>query len=202
MEKAAKRINVKTSVGGQAVMEGIMMRGPAKWCLAVRTPSGQVVTELHDVKAQPWRKWPLVRGVAGFVDSLVTGYKTLMRSAELAMGEDFAEEEPGKFDLWVEKHFGDKGAKLVMVLAGGLGVLLAAGLFMLAPTAAVSGLDTLVPLGGWKPVLEGNMNHLAILKACRQAGVQDLMVEQDECEGDPFEALSLSFRNLQSCGLC
>ncbi len=155
MEKAAKRINVKTSVGGQAVMEGIMMRGPAKWCLAVRTPSGQVVTELHDVKAQPWRKWPLVRGVAGFVDSLVTGYKTLMRSAELAMGEDFAEEEPGKFDLWVEKHFGDKGAKLVMVLAGVLGVLLAVGLFMLAPTAAVSGLDTLVPLGGWKPVLEG-----------------------------------------------
>lgn len=155
MDKPAKRTNVKTSVGGQAVMEGIMMRGPAKWCLAVRTPDNGVVTEVHDTVQRPWSKWPLIRGVFSFIDSMLMGYKTLMRSAELSMGDEFEEEEPSKFDLWVEKHFGDKGTKLVMGIAAVLGVLLAVGLFMLLPTAIVSGLDLLVPMGGFKPVLEG-----------------------------------------------
>ncbi|MDL2214381.1 DUF1385 domain-containing protein [Clostridia bacterium OttesenSCG-928-O13] len=155
MEKPAKRTNVKTSVGGQAVMEGIMMRGPDKWCLAVRDPQGEVVTEVHDTQKRPWAKWPLVRGVINFVESLSMGYKTLMRSAELSMGEDFVEEEPSKFDLWVERHFGDKGTKVVMGLAAALGVVLALGLFMFLPTALVSLLNAVVPLGWAKPVLEG-----------------------------------------------
>lgn len=154
MEKPAKRTNVKTSVGGQAVMEGIMMRGPAKWCLAVRAPGGEVVSEVHDTTAHVWSKWPLVRGVFSFVDSLSMGYKTLMRSAEISMGDEF-EEEPGKFDLWVEKHFGAAGTKVVMGLAAVLGVLLAVGLFMLLPTAIVSVLNSFVPIGGFKSLLEG-----------------------------------------------
>ena len=154
MEKPAKRTNLKTSVGGQAVMEGIMMRGPAKWCLAVRAPDGEVVSEVHDTTARVWSKWPLVRGVFSFVDSLSMGYKTLMRSAEISMGDEF-EEEPGKFDLWVEKHFGAAGTKVVMGLAAVLGVLLAVGLFMLLPTAIVSVLNSFVPIGGFKSLLEG-----------------------------------------------
>ncbi|MDL2218758.1 DUF1385 domain-containing protein [Ruminococcaceae bacterium OttesenSCG-928-O06] len=153
--KPAKRSNVKTSVGGQAVLEGIMMRGPAKWCLAVRTPDGKVVAETHDTVMRPWAKWPFIRGVFNFVDSLVMGYKTLMRSAELAMGEEYEEEEPGKFDAWVEKKFGDAGTKVVMALASVLGIVLALGLFMFLPTGAVSLVDNFVPLGAAKPVLEG-----------------------------------------------
>lgn len=144
----------KTTVGGQAVMEGVMMRGPARWCLAVRTPAGDIVTEEHDTKSRPWAKWPFVRGVFNFVDSLVMGYQTLMRSAELALGDDF-EEEPSKFDLWVERHFGEKGAKIVFTLSAVIGVALALALFMFLPTAIVNLINHFVPLGGFKALIEG-----------------------------------------------
>ncbi|MBE6702957.1 MAG: DUF1385 domain-containing protein [Ruminococcaceae bacterium] len=80
----------KSSIGGQALMEGIMMRGPQKSAMAVRRPNGQIFfEEKENVKKQRPRicRWPIIRGVFGFVDSMVMGYKCLMRSAEIAMEE-------------------------------------------------------------------------------------------------------------------
>ena len=81
----------KCSIGGQALMEGIMMRGPQRTAMAVRRPNGEIFFEESDnvkKKRPAICRWPIVRGVFGFVDSMVTGYKCLMRSAEIAMEEE------------------------------------------------------------------------------------------------------------------
>lgn len=145
----------KTSVGGQAVMEGVMMRGPEKWCLAVRTPAGDIVTEEHPTVKRPWTKIPIIRGIFSFVDSLLMGYQTIMRSAEISMGDELEEEEPSKFDVWLDRHFGEKGTKFIMGLSALVGGMMAIVLFMVLPTAAVGLLNRFVALGFWKTVLEG-----------------------------------------------
>ena len=68
----------KTSVGGQALMEGIMMRGPEKICVAVRRPDGTLDMTYEDVKHHRWQKIPLVRGAAAMIENLVLGYRYLM----------------------------------------------------------------------------------------------------------------------------
>ena len=85
----------KTSIGGQALIEGIMMRGPKKSAMAVRDPQGEIVFEEWENKGAnrpKITKLPIIRGVYGFIDSMVTGYKSLMRSAELS-GLEEAEAE-------------------------------------------------------------------------------------------------------------
>ncbi len=86
----------KTSIGGQALLEGIMMRGPKKSAMAVRKPDGEMVVEVSDLKSadrKGFLKWPIVRGVVGFVDSMVVGYSAMMRSAELSGLDEAIEEE-------------------------------------------------------------------------------------------------------------
>ena len=86
----------RTSIGGQALIEGVMMRGPHKTAMAVRDPAGQIVLEQWDnpVNKRPaWTKWPFVRGLFNFYDSMRYGYKCLMRSAELSGLDD---EDDGK----------------------------------------------------------------------------------------------------------
>ena len=86
----------KTSIGGQALLEGIMMRGPKKSAMAVRRPDGEMVVEVTDLKhadRKGFLKLPIVRGVVGFVDSMVVGYAAMMRSAELSGLDEALEEE-------------------------------------------------------------------------------------------------------------
>ena len=83
----------RTSVGGQALMEGIMMRGPEKICCAVRRPDGTIDLSYSDVTTHWYNKVPLVRGVCNMVENLMNGYKYLMHSADIAMTEEEKEEE-------------------------------------------------------------------------------------------------------------
>ena len=90
---------LKTSIGGQALMEGIMMRGPKKSAMAVRNPEGRIVIEEFETKGAKRPaicRWPVIRGIFGYVDSMTVGYKCLMRSAEIAGLEDMVEEKPKK----------------------------------------------------------------------------------------------------------
>ncbi len=90
---------VKTSIGGQALMEGIMMRGPQKTALAVRNTKGEIVVEESETKGKDRPKicrLPVIRGVFGYIDSMSVGYRALMRSAELSGLEDVVEESPKK----------------------------------------------------------------------------------------------------------
>lgn len=150
----------KTSVGGQALMEGVMMRGPEKMALAVRQPDGELYTEVNPLKTHKWQKWLFVRGICSFVDSLLNGYKCLMKSAEISMTEEV--EEESKFDKWIADKFGEKGTNVIMALAAVLGGGLALMLFMVLPTAIVGLLNHFVPLGGFKTVIEGVLK-IAIL---------------------------------------
>lgn len=153
----AERCKFKTTVGGQAVLEGVMMQGPEKWCLAVRTPDGEIVTEEHPTrKKSAVSKLPVVRGVFAFINSLLSGYKTLMRSAELALTEEEQEEELSKFDKWVDAKFGDKAMNVMMGISAVLGIVLAVGIFMFLPTFLVQLFDThVLALGGFKALVEG-----------------------------------------------
>ncbi|MBQ8415641.1 MAG: DUF1385 domain-containing protein, partial [Clostridia bacterium] len=87
----------KTSIGGQALLEGIMMRGPKMTAMAVRNTQGEIVTEEFETKGAKrpaFCRLPIIRGVLGYIDSMVLGYKCLMRSAELSGLEDLVEEKP------------------------------------------------------------------------------------------------------------
>ncbi len=97
----------KTSIGGQALMEGIMMRGPQKYAMAVRNTKGEIVIEEYENKASKRPKicrWPIIRGIFGYIDSMALGYKCLMRSAELSGLEDLVEESPKKKKKRLERE--------------------------------------------------------------------------------------------------
>ena len=147
----------KTSVGGQALMEGIMMRGPKLICCAVRKPDGTIETKIDPVKNHGiWTKIPLVRGAISMIESLIVGYRYMMYSAQVSMGDDYdpAEEETA-FEKWVGDHLGKKAEDILMAGAALVGGLFAILLFTVLPTVLVGGLNHLVPLGRWaKVVLE------------------------------------------------
>ena len=148
----------RTSIGGQALMEGILMRGVDRQAIVCRKADGSLVNKVEPLELikdkHPWMGWPLVRGVINFLDSMVKGVKALMWSAE-QLPED-QQGEPDKFDLWVQKHFpGDKAEKIIIYAAVVLGVVLAVGLFALLPTFLAGLLNRLIPLGGWRGLCEG-----------------------------------------------
>ncbi len=124
----------KTMIGGQALIEGIMMRGPEKDAIVIRTREGLTV-EVSDRKLPPersFKKWPFFRGMFTFFDSQVTGVKALMRSADLAPEE--YQEEPSKLDLWLEKKLGnEKFQQAIIGIAVAMGLGLSIGLFFLLP---------------------------------------------------------------------
>ena len=124
----------KTMIGGQALIEGIMMRGPEKDAIVVRTKDG-LKLDVKDRKVHKkgsFATWPLIRGVVGFFDSQVTGVKALMQSADLAPEE--TQEEPSKFDKWLEEKLGnEKFQKAVIGFAVAFGLIMSIGLFFLLP---------------------------------------------------------------------
>ncbi len=127
----------KTSVGGQALIEGVMMQGPKGMATAVRKPDKEILVEYHAVKHIKdkfgFLGWPVIRGVVNFAESMITGYKTLMYSAEVSEMEDCGEEELSGFEKWLNEKLGDKLMNLIMGIASVLGVCIAFLLFMYVP---------------------------------------------------------------------
>ena len=131
----------KTAIGGQALIEGIMMRGPEKDAVVVRGKEGLTleVTPRKIRKKGSFATWPFIRGAVNFFDSQVVGVKALMRSADLAPEEYGAEEQPSKLDQWLEKKLGnEKFQEYVIGLGVFLGLAMSIGLFFLLP-AVISG---------------------------------------------------------------
>lgn len=153
-----KKCCKKTSIGGQALIEGVMMKGISETAMAVRLPDGTIDVEkwtTKSVKERPfWFRVPFLRGIFNFIDTMITGYKTLMKSAEKAGFEE--DEKPSKFDKWLSEKLGDKIMGVVSVISLVLSLVLALGLFMFLPAAIVWGVEYLgLPLGGFKTLLEG-----------------------------------------------
>ena len=124
----------KTMIGGQALIEGIMMRGPEKDAIVIRGKDGLTV-EVSPRKLNPpgsWKNWPFIRGIFNFFDAQIVGVKALLRSADLAPDE--MQEEPSKFDKWLEKKLGSEAfQKAIVGIAVAMGLLLSIGLFFLLP---------------------------------------------------------------------
>ena len=124
----------KTMIGGQALIEGILMRGPYKQAIVVRSPDG-IVEKVEDLKLNkdknPIIRLPLIRGVVTFFSSMYNGVKALMYSADFFPEEEGDEpEEPSKLDLWLEKKLGNEKAKQAIIyIALVIGMAFSIGLF-------------------------------------------------------------------------
>lgn len=139
----------KTMIGGQALIEGIMMMGPEKKAIVVRRPDGGLEEQVEErvlIKDKhPALGTPFIRGIFSFGSSMANGVKALMYSAEFFPEED-EPEEPSKFELWLDKHLGsEKAASFFITLAVILGVAFSVGLFILLPTAVVGGIGFFFP---------------------------------------------------------
>ncbi len=128
----------RTTIGGQALIEGIMMLGPDKKAIVVRKPDGEL--EIKEEKRKfikdkyPILGWPLIRGVVNFGSSMINGVRALFWSADF-YPEDETPQEPSKFDLWLEKKLGnEKATSVIMAFAAVLAMAFSVGLFFLLPT--------------------------------------------------------------------
>ncbi len=139
----------KTSIGGQAVIEGVMMRGPESIATAVRKPDKEIIVDvqpLGNVRKNKFLKLPVIRGCVNFIDSMVVGIKALMFSAKFFdIDEDGNEikEEPTKLEKWLEKKLGsEKALNVVIYMSVIFSVCLSVGLFMLLPAYLASFVET------------------------------------------------------------
>ena len=143
MAEENKSCAFRTSIGGQALIEGVMMRGPEKQAIVVRDQEGNLVEKVEDLKfikdRYPILGLPLVRGTVNFLAAMVNGVKALMYSADFYPDEEAA--QPSKFELWLEKHLSSKKLEqAVVTLAVVLGVGLSVFLFMVLPTFITGGI--------------------------------------------------------------
>ena len=147
-----------SGIGGQAVMEGIMMRNGSEYSVAVRKENGEIEVKKETFKGVGSKcklfRLPFIRGIFSFVDSLVLGMKSLNYSASLFM-EDGEEEEPGRFEKWLQKKFGDKAEKVIMDLTMVISIILAMGIFMVFPTWVSTLMKPLLGNGIWMALFEG-----------------------------------------------
>ncbi len=166
----------KTSIGGQALIEGVMMRGPEKTVMSVRTPDGSIVSEDVEFKQiknkYPIFGLPLIRGVVNLIESMIVGYKTLMRSAELSGMTDLEDEEDkkkkeNKTEEELQKDEKKQSAlmSVLMIVASVLGVALSFFLFMYVPTLIFEFFNNLSgkSINGLRGIIEGGIKIIVFL---------------------------------------
>ena len=162
-EKNNENVCFRTMIGGQALIEGIMMRGPDKQAIVCRTKDGltEKVEPLRLIKDRhPALGWPVIRGLVTFADSMLKGMKALSYSASLLPEDE--QEEPTKFDLWLEKKLGsEKAEKAIIGFAAFLGVCLAVALFLFLPTF----------IAGFIPGVEGHYTLRSLLEGAIKIGI-------------------------------
>jgi uncharacterized protein YqhQ len=157
----------RTSIGGQAVIEGVMMRGPKGIAIAVRTPDGSITIDKKPVQSLSMKykilKAPILRGIIAFFESMIVGVKSLMFSAEFYELEGEEEEQPSKFDKFLEKLFGDKLQDVLIYFSVITALLFGIGLFILLPTVVVGFIRKLVENHIVANIAEGVLRILIFL---------------------------------------
>ena len=161
MSKNAKDKHKYVAVGGQALMEGIMMRGPEGTAVALRLPDGSIETEMKEFvsvrKKFKILNIPIIRGIVSFIESMIMGYKLIMESAEKT-SLDLEEESDSKIDKWITEHFGPKMMAVIGGIAAELGVGLAMFLFMYLPSFFFDLINDKLAHGAidaWRTIFEG-----------------------------------------------
>lgn len=150
----------KYSVGGQALMEGIMMNGPEGVAMALRMPDGSIETQLKKVTLLREKykvlNLPFIRGPVNFVEQMIFGYKCLMESAEKTTIIEEGEEEMSKLDKWLSDHFGPKMMAVIGVISMVIALVFGFFMFLWLPSFIA---DLILGEGNntWKPAIEGVM---------------------------------------------
>lgn len=162
----------KTSVGGQALIEGVMMNGPKGAALSVRHTDGHIITEMFEVKHAKdkikFLGWPFIRGIVNFIESMIIGYKSLMRSAELSGQLDAEEntEDMSKLDKWLNDHLGPKFVTAVSLVLSVIVALVCGLLFFYAPVYLVDLVDAKLfnnVLIDFHPLFEGLIKMVIVV---------------------------------------
>ncbi|MDR1663817.1 MAG: DUF1385 domain-containing protein [Clostridiales bacterium] len=165
MKKNEKDMSPKY-YGGQAVMEGVMMKGSEMYAMAVRKPDGEIALIEKALKKKTEEfslvKLPVIRGVAAFIDSMVTGVKTLTQSAEIATEGIEEEEEPGRIERFLREKLGDKLNDVLIQFSVVVAVVIAVGLFMLLPTWVGS---------LFSPLTGGNTRLTGVIEGVLRVGI-------------------------------
>lgn len=150
-----------SGIGGQAVMEGIMMRNKDRYAVAVRQSDGSIVVDTQKYKGITGKcklfQLPFIRGIFSFIDSLILGIKTLTYSAKFFDDEAEYSDEPDKFEQWLTDKFGDKAEKVIMGFTVVFSIIIAIGLFMVLPLFIADIMERYVSwvTPGHVPVIEG-----------------------------------------------
>lgn len=138
MSKLGHRVTNPTNIGGQAVIEGVMMKGPKDIAIAVRSPDNEIVVKKEPVEGiitkYKLNKIPFLRGGLALIDAMVLGIRSLNYAADIAMPEEDSGEEPGRFEAFFKKIFGDKLTDVVMYFSVFIALLVSVGVFILGPT--------------------------------------------------------------------
>ncbi len=161
----------KTSVGGQALIEGIMMQGPKGAAMSVRLPDGTIDTEEKEFRhirdKVKFLGFPVIRGCVNFVESMIFGYKCLMESAEKSGFEEIenSEENQSKLDKWLSEHLSKKVMSVITGVASVLGVLLAFALFFFLPSKITDFFNNLASgaLTDFRALIEGVMRMIIFI---------------------------------------
>lgn len=157
----------KTSIGGQAVMEGVMMRGPKEIATAVRKSNGVIIIDKKEVSSvftkYKFLKIPILRGVISFFESMITGVKCLMFSAEQVDLEDGEDYKQSKFEQWLDDKFGDKVKDIVIYFSVFVSLLFSVGLFILLPTVLVGWLKKFIVSAPVLSLCEGGVRIVIFL---------------------------------------
>jgi len=162
-----KESGFRTTIGGQALIEGILMRGPEKQAIVVRLADGTLQEKTDDLKfvkdRYPVLGWPLIRGVVIFFSSLINGVKALMYSADCLPEEEQAAQED-KIDQWINAHFeGEKAKKMIIGVSVALGVVLALAIFMVLPYLVTSVIAKGIGSSFVKNVIDGILRIIIFL---------------------------------------
>ncbi len=150
------------TVGGQALIEGIMMKSPEKTSVVVRAANGEIKIKTEENKKMKFKNIPIVRGIEAFLESIIQGYRHLMYSADISLDE--GEEELSKFEKWLIEKLGDKSSEIIGTFAAVLGGMLAIVLFMALPTGITGLIDAhIIQLGIFKAAVEGILKIVIFL---------------------------------------
>lgn len=156
----------RKSIGGQAVIEGVMMRNDERYATAVRKPDKEIELDRRSYKSMIKRykilNLPIIRGGIIFLESMVMGMKILTFSADFFEVEE-AEKEPSKFDLFLEKKFGNKMNDIIIFISILLALALSIGLFFILPATISQLLGPILPEGRWMNLLDGLIRLVILL---------------------------------------
>jgi len=137
-DKIFRKDACPTKIGGQAVIEGVMMKGSSCMATSVRKPNGEITLKVDKLKPLgKIAKFPIIRGIYAFGNALVTGTKTLMYSAEV-LEEAGVDMEKSKFDLWIEKKLGDHATTFLLYFSVVIALIFTIGIFVILPTIAIN----------------------------------------------------------------